>query len=192
MRPVESTKWGSLVVLLLLGGALGWSGVAVLEAAGMTMVGRAPWSAAGGLGFFAALLLAGAWYMYDRLHRKRRSVDSMTAVRLLALAKASALVGALVAGVYAGFVVRFVPQSEFPDARDRVIRAAVTAFMAILVVVGALLLERACRVPKRPDDGQGGAADFEAERGPGDRFDVARTAERAPVRSVNTAGRLGR
>ncbi|WP_157181475.1 DUF3180 domain-containing protein [Actinopolymorpha alba] len=150
---MRTTRLTLLVVLLLLGGAVGWSGVAVMQATG-TIVGRAPWSAAGGLAFFAALLLAGAWYMYDRVHRKRRTVDGLTAVRLLALAKASALVGALVAGVYAGFAARYLPEYGVPDGRDRVIRGGVTALAAIVVVVGALLLERACKVPKGPEENE--------------------------------------
>lgn len=151
MSPVRTTRPGILVVLLVLGGALGWSGVAVLQAMGRS-VGRAPWSAAGGLAFFAALLLLGAWYMYDRIHRKHRSVDGLTAVRLLALAKASALVGALVAGVYVGLTIRYLPDAGIPDIRERVIRAAVTVLAAVAVTVGALLLERACKVPRGPDD----------------------------------------
>jgi hypothetical protein len=153
MTPVRSTRLVLLVLLLLLGGALGWSGVAVLEATGM-IVARTPWSAAGGLAFFAALLLVGAWYMYDRVHRKQRGVDVLTAVRLLALAKASALVGALVAGVYAGFAVRFVPVFDTPDGRERVVRGVVTALTALGVVAGSLLLERACKVPKGPDEAE--------------------------------------
>lgn len=151
---MRTTPLRLLVGLLLLGGALGWSGVALFEALGQT-VDRAPWSAAGGLAFFAALLLTGAWFMYDRVHRKHRPVDGVTAVRLLALAKASALVGALVAGVYAGVAIRFLPQFGMPDDRDRVVRAAVTAVAAVAVVVGALLLERACKVPRGPDDTEG-------------------------------------
>ncbi len=152
MSPVRTTRPALLVVLVLLGGALGWSGVAVLEATGFTVV-RAPWSAAGGLAFFAALLLLGAWYMYDRVHRKSRPVDGLTAVRLLALAKASALVGALVAGFYVGFAVRFLPDyGTSSDERERVIRAAITAGAALVVVLGALLLERACKVPKDPNE----------------------------------------
>jgi Protein of unknown function (DUF3180) len=154
MRPVRTTRIALLVVLLVLGGALGWTGVAVLQATG-TNVGRVSWSAAGGLTFFAALLLAGAWYMYDRVHRRRRIVDGLTAVRLLALAKASALVGALVAGVYVGFALQFAPDyAASSDARDKVIRGAVTALAAVVVVVGAMLLERACKVPRGPDDNE--------------------------------------
>jgi hypothetical protein len=153
MTPVRTTRLVLLVLLLLLGAALGWSGVAVLEATG-TIVARTPWSAAGGLAFFAALLLAGAWYMYDRVHRQQRRVEALTAVRLLALAKASALVGALVAGVYAGFAVHFVPVLDTPDGRERVVRGVVTALAALVVVAGGLLLERACKVPKGPDDAE--------------------------------------
>lgn len=148
---MHTTRPGLLVVLFFLGAAVGWSGVAILQAAGLG-VSRTPWSAAGGLAFFSALLLSGAWYMYDRVHRKRRRVDSLTAVRLLALAKASALVGSLVAGVYAGVALRFVPDAGNPHIRDRVVRAALTAAAALLVLAGGLLLERACKVPRGPED----------------------------------------
>ena len=148
---MRTTRPGPLVVLFLLGMAVGWSGAAILQAAGFG-VSRTPWSAAGGLVFFSALLGSGAWYMYDRVHRKRRRVDSVTAVRLLALAKSSALVGSLVGGVYAGVAVRFVPDAGIPHIRDRVIRAALTAGAALLVMAAGLLLERACKVPRGPED----------------------------------------
>jgi hypothetical protein len=148
---VRTTRPRLLAVLFLLGAAVGWSGAAILQAAGLG-VSRTPWSAAGGLVFFSALLGSGAWYMYDRVHRKRRRVDSLTAVRLLALAKASAMVGSLVAGVYAGVAVRFVPDAGIPHFRDRIIRAALTAGAALLVMAAGLLLERACKVPRGPED----------------------------------------
>ncbi len=147
---MRTTRPAVLVALILIGGAVAWSGIAILQAMGQT-VGRTPWSAPGGLAFFAALLFLGAWYMYDRIHRKQRSVDGLTAVRLLALAKASALVGALATGVYAGIAIRFLPSADIPDLRTRVIRAAVTVVAAVAVMVGGLLLERACKVPEDPD-----------------------------------------
>lgn len=109
----------------------------------------APWVAPGSLLFFAGLLFAAAWYMYDRVHRKRVRVDPLYAFRLLVLAKASSLVGALVSGGYVGFALRFLPQVGVNAAeRDRVVTGLVAAGGALVLVVAALLLERACKRPK--------------------------------------------
>ena len=151
MNPVRTTSIPLVVGLVFLGGAVGWSGVAILESTG-GVAPRAPWSAAAGLAFFAALLLAGAWYMYDRVHRKRDSVDPLLAVRLLVLAKASSLVGALVGGAYVGFALHFVSEYGTSSGRDRVVLGLLAAGAGLLVAVGGLLLERACKVPKGPDD----------------------------------------
>lgn len=151
MNPVRTTSIPLVIGLVFLGGAIGWSGVAIIEATGGTAP-RAPWSAAAGLAFFAALLFAGAWYMYDRLQRKQRSVEPLLAVRLLVLAKASALVGALVGGAYVGFALHFVAEYGTSSGRDRVVLGLLAAGAGLLVAVGGLLLERACKVPKGPDD----------------------------------------
>ncbi|HEY6740636.1 MAG TPA: DUF3180 domain-containing protein [Actinopolymorphaceae bacterium] len=150
MKPVRATSIGLVVAMLVLGVALGWSGVALAGVLGIT-VQPAPWSAALGLVFFAALLGAGAWYVYDRVHRKGRGVDPLLAVRLFVLGKASALVGALVGGAYGGYALRFVAEFAVPDARDKVWTGLAAFGAGVLVVVVALLLERACRVPKEGD-----------------------------------------
>lgn len=145
---VSTTSIGLLAALLVLGGAIGWSAVAVIEATGRS-VSPAPWVAPGSLLFFAGLLFVGAWYMYDRVHRKRVRVDPLYAFRLLVLAKASALVGALVCGGYAGFVLRFLPDWGVNAAgRERVITGLVAAGTALVLVIAGLLLERACKRPK--------------------------------------------
>jgi len=73
-------------------------------------------------------------------------------VALLVLAKASAVAGALVAGAYLGFGLSFVDSWEVALPRQRVVRSAVAMLSAVAVVVAALLLERACRVPIDPED----------------------------------------
>lgn len=149
-RRVRTTQFRLVIGLFALGAALGWTVVAFFRTGDQALPG-VPWSTPGALLFFAALLGLGAWYMYDRVHRKRTGVDAVVAVRLLVLAKASAIVGALVGGGYIGFALQFVAGFDAPEGRDRVIRGLVTAATGILVVVAALILERACKVPKDKD-----------------------------------------
>jgi hypothetical protein len=73
-------------------------------------------------------------------------------VFLLMIGKASAFVGALCAGVYAGFALSFVDAASASGPRTRVIMAGAAAVVSVLVVTAGLLLERACRVPEDKDD----------------------------------------
>lgn len=71
------------------------------------------------------------------------------AVNRLVLARASAFVGALVGGGYAGYALSWVGDpAELAD--ERIARSGAAAFAGLLIVVAALLLERACRI--RSDD----------------------------------------
>jgi hypothetical protein len=70
-------------------------------------------------------------------------------VNRFVLARACALVGALVGGFYLGFALSWLGQgSEL--AGDRMLRSAVAALGAAAMTLAAVLLERACRV--RSDD----------------------------------------
>src|SRR5690348_2552925 len=100
----------------------------------------------------AAIVLVLANSTYRTLHRERRMMDVHRAVRFLLLAKASALVGSIVAGAYLGFALHFVNQLDVPLPQTRVIRSVCAAIAAVLLVVGGLLLERACRIPKDKDE----------------------------------------
>ena len=71
-----------------------------------------------------------------------------------ALGKASALAGALVAGGYFGFAVMFLTRLDAAAPRDRVIRSAVAIAAGVVLCVMGLLLERACKVPTEPDEGE--------------------------------------
>lgn len=73
-------------------------------------------------------------------------------VWMVALAKASSLVAALIAGVAAGFCIYLSGMLSATTPRNDMI-VAVTAFGASLVLAGAALyLEYSCRAPKRSDD----------------------------------------
>ena len=101
--------------------------------------------------FVGAVLLAAALVTHRALHVRREWLEPHRAVNRLVLARACVVVGGLVAGGYAGYAVSWlgVP-GELAD--DRIVRSLVAAAAGVVIVVGALLLERACRVRKDPEE----------------------------------------
>jgi hypothetical protein len=102
-----------------------------------------------------ALLLVGAILgvtahaTWRTVHVRRERLLPHQAVNRLVLARACAFVGALAAGGYLGYALSWVGvEAELAD--QRLVRSLVAAAGSVVVVVTALLLERACRVR---DDG---------------------------------------
>lgn len=148
---VRPTSRRLLVALAILGAAVGWTIIGAIESNG----GVAPsmsWLTPVAWAFLAALLFAAARNTNQRIQVRRERMEPARAVFLLMLAKASAIVGALCTGVYAGFALRFVDALSVAGPRNRVVAAGITAAVSVLVVVAGLLLERACRIPEDPDD----------------------------------------
>lgn len=148
---VRTTRPGVLAALAVAGAVLGWYAVPLLDRI-RGVVPAVPWSAVLVLAGTAALLLGAAFWTHRTIHRRRARMDPRRAVNLLVLAKASALVGALVGGGYLGFGAQFLDSLDIALPRQRVVRSGLAAAAAVLVCVGGLLLERACRVPRDPDD----------------------------------------
>ncbi|WP_082748802.1 DUF3180 domain-containing protein [Nocardioides jensenii] len=100
--------------------------------------------------FFVAVVLgATAWSTYRTIAR-RHFLEPHRAVNRLVLAKACALVGALVAGGYAGYAVSWLGLAA-ELAEQRMLRSALAALAGALMCGAALLLERACRIRKHGD-----------------------------------------
>ena len=105
----------------------------------------------------AGLLLLGLAEGYqavsvrNRLRGKGRRIPPMVVARLAAFAKASSLTGALFAGVYAALLGLTVPALDKPAFRGDAVTGALGVAAAVVLVVVALALERACRVPRPPD-----------------------------------------
>lgn len=92
----------------------------------------------------------------------RRAMHPMQVARAAALAKASSAAGALLLGLYAGAFAWTVQRADaLAAASDDVLVAGLSALASAGLVVAALVLEWACRVPRPPDDGR------EGERGLG-------------------------
>ncbi|MBA2532432.1 MAG: DUF3180 domain-containing protein [Nocardioidaceae bacterium] len=125
------------------------------------------WAAPLTLLVFAVVLLALARSTYQTLHQRRERIEPRKAVNLLVLGKASALAGAVVGGAYAGYALSFASDLETALPRERVTRSVVACLVALGVMVGGLLLERACRVPGSDDEDEPGRGGGVASGNPG-------------------------
>ncbi len=109
-----------------------------------------------------ALLLAAAaeaWIGRDlraRITGRRagKPAEPLFVSRMVALAKASALVAAVVAGLAAGFDIYLSGTLTASVPREDAVTAAVTLAAAVLLACAALFLEYCCRVPDPPGRGQ--------------------------------------
>jgi len=142
---VGTTGAGPLVGFAVTGLVLGW----LLRPASIRLNGSAPtvgWTPVLALLLVAVILGSVAWQTHRDLHRRGVRLEPHKAVNRLVLAKASALVGALVAGGYFGYAISWWRVSEAALARDRLVQSLVAGVAGVLIVAGSLLLERACRV----------------------------------------------
>nr|MCW2729047.1 hypothetical protein [Aeromicrobium sp.] len=119
------------------------------------------------LGWVAPLmLLAGAvvvgifaWNTWQSLHRKHERMTADHGIKMLSLAKSCAVVASLVAGFYGGFALGFVDNLDSMLGKERFVRGLTAAVASLVLLLAALLLERACRLPEdddEDDDGSGG------------------------------------
>jgi hypothetical protein len=148
---VGPTRFRYLGVAFVLGAIVGYAIVPVSEHLNATAP-MIQWDAAVVLAAIAAMLLVLAYTTYRTVHRERRLMEPHRALNYLMLAKACALMGALVAGGYLGFGSQFLDQMDIVLPRERAIRSFAAAAAGLLVVVCGLLLERACRIPRDPDE----------------------------------------
>jgi len=116
---------------------------------------RVSWAAAGALLLGAAIVGWLAWSTWESLHKKKRRMTSDHGVTMLALAKASSVVGALFAGSYGGFAAAFIGSTDSPLGKERFVHAGGAAIAGLLLMIAGLLLERALRLPGGDDEGNG-------------------------------------
>lgn len=133
-----------------LGGlVLGWLWKPLAE----QLNGTAPlvsWAQPAALWLVAVVLAITWWQTYRAVQVHRERLEPHRAVNRLVLARAGALVGALVAGGYAGYAISWVGDPA-ELAGQRILRSGVAVLAGVVIVAGALLLERACRVRRRRD-----------------------------------------
>ena len=103
--------------------------------------------------FTIAVLIAGlAWSTWQSLHKKHERMTSDHGVKMLALSRSSLIVGGLFGGGYGGYAMSFVADLDTPLVSARLWHAGAAAVAGALLVVAALLLERACHIPGGDDE----------------------------------------
>lgn len=140
----------TLIIFAMAGGAVG-----VLLQLGLAQAGRPginpPLSLAVVLAAIGVIDIALAWPVRRAAKGVRKArVDPFYATRVVVLAKASSISGALLAGAAAGFVVFLLTRSMPPVGS---IGSAIVALIgASVLMVCGLVAETMCRLP--PDDGE--------------------------------------
>ena len=85
------------------------------------------------------------WHTWRSVHVRRERLEPHRAVNRLVMGGAAGRAGAFVAGGYLGYAISWINvEAELAD--QRIARSLVAVVVGVLLMVGGLLLERACRV----------------------------------------------
>ncbi|MFE0510491.1 DUF3180 domain-containing protein [Streptomyces sp. NPDC058964] len=150
-----------LVGVFVVAGVLSWAGARLWNSIGT--LPSVPLAAPIVLALIAAVLLSTALSLRARLKAQRerrpgaKGVDPLMAARAVVFGQASALVAALVAGMYGGTGVFLLEQLDIPARRDQAIYAGFSVLAGIAVIAAALFLERVCKLPEDDDHNHTGA-----------------------------------
>lgn len=87
-----------------------------------------------------------------RMRHGRTHVEPVVAARVLGLAQASALTGAVMAGVYLGQALVLVPDITFAGRGGLVLRFGAAALGGLLMAVAGLLVQSWCRIEDDDDE----------------------------------------
>ena len=157
---MEQLRIRVLAGVFLVAGVLSWAGARLWDSLGT--LPRVPVAAPIVLAMIAAILLATALSIRSRLRAQRerrpdaKGVDPLMAARAVVFGQASALVAALVAGMYGGvgvFLLRFL---DVPPRRDQAVYAGFSVVAGIAVIAAAMFLERVCKLPEDDDENHPG------------------------------------
>ncbi|MFC8509025.1 DUF3180 domain-containing protein [Streptomyces sp. NPDC057411] len=144
-----------LAGLFVVAGILSWGAARLWDSVGT--LPSVPLAAPIVLAAIAVVLTATALSLRARLRAQRerrpgaKGVEPLMAARAVVFGQASALVAALVAGMYGGTGVFLLGSLDIPARRDQAIYAAFAVLAGIGVIAAALFLERVCRLPEDED-----------------------------------------
>jgi hypothetical protein len=145
-----------LVGITIVAGVLSWGGSRLWNSVGS--LPGVPTAAPIVLAIIAIVLTATAINLRGRLRAQRervpgaKGVDPLSAARAVVLGQASALVSALVTGIYGGMGVFLLSLWDTVPARKGQSLTALFAVLAgVAVMVAGLWLQHICRLPDDPD-----------------------------------------
>ncbi|CAM5391990.1 MULTISPECIES: DUF3180 domain-containing protein [Streptomyces] len=151
-----------LAAVFVVAGVLSWAGARLWSSFGT--LPSVPLAAPIVLALIAVVLLATALSLRARLKAQRerrpeaKGVDPLMAARAVVFGQASALVAALVAGMYGGTGVVLLESLDIPARRDQAIYAGFSVLAGIAVIAAAIFLERVCKLPEDDEPGGPGTA----------------------------------
>jgi hypothetical protein len=144
-----------LAGVFVIAGVLSWAGARLWNSVGT--LPSVPLAAPVVLALIAAVLLATALSLRARLKAQRdrrpgaKGVDPLMAARAVVFGQASALVAALVAGMYGGTGAFLLESLDIPARRDQAVYAGFSVLAGIAVIAAAFFLERVCKLPEDED-----------------------------------------
>ena len=146
---MKPTRISTLVIIALVGAAAGW----LLLRAVYTKLPPLPWT---GVPALLIAAVAEAWMGRDlkaRISGRRglKPAAPLFVSRMVALAKASSVAAAIIAGFAAGFDFYLAGSLNASTPREDALTAVITFVSAVLLGCAALYLENSCRVPEDPD-----------------------------------------
>jgi len=149
---VKPTRVSTLVIIAVVCAAAGW----LLLRAVYTKLPPLPWTGVPALLIAAA---AEAWMGRDIKARiagrpGSKPVQPLFASRMVALARASSVAAAIIAGLAAGFAFYLAGSLNASTPRQDALTAVITFVAAIVLACAALYLEYCCRVPGNPEEPQ--------------------------------------
>ncbi|ALO95258.1 MULTISPECIES: DUF3180 domain-containing protein [Streptomyces] len=150
-----------LAGVFVVAGVLSWAGARLWNSIGT--LPSVPLAAPVVLALIAVVLLSTALSLRARLRAQRerrpgaKGVDPLMAARAVVFGQASALVAALVAGMYGGTGVFLLELLDIPARRDQAIYAGFSVLAGIGVIAAAIFLERVCKLPEDDDQNHQGA-----------------------------------
>ncbi|MDQ0582577.1 DUF3180 domain-containing protein [Streptomyces rishiriensis] len=138
---------------------LSWAGARLWNSVGT--LPSVPLAAPIVLALIAVVLTATALSLRARLKAQRerrpeaKGVDPLMAARAVVFGQSSALVAALVSGMYGGTGVFLLESLDIPARRDQAIYAGFSVLAGIAVIAAAIFLERVCKLPEDDDQDKG-------------------------------------
>ncbi|WP_406007521.1 DUF3180 domain-containing protein [Streptomyces sp. NBC_00637] len=141
---------------------LSWAGARLWNSVGT--LPSVPLAAPIVLALIAVVLTATALSLRARLKAQRerrpeaKGVDPLMAARAVVFGQSSALVAALVSGMYGGTGVFLLESLDIPARRDQAIYAGFSVLAGIAVIAAAIFLERVCKLPEDDDQDKGAAS----------------------------------
>jgi len=150
---VKPTRISTLVIIAVVCAAAGW----LLLRAVYAKLPPLPWT---GVPALLIAAVAEAWTGRDlkaRISGRRQGlkpVAPLFVTRMVALAKATSVAAAIIAGFTAGFDFYLAGSLNASTPREDALTAVITFVAAVLLACAALYLENSCRVPEDPDAAQ--------------------------------------